>query len=96
MRCGKYPEKEGGVYCERCSVKKKEYERKAREKRGVIIPRSERVENGLCYFCGTPIEEGRICKGCSDKITRNLPEKRGGGEHWRKQNSLIFRSGGKT
>lgn len=96
VRCGKYPAKEGGTYCVRCSAKKKEYERKVREKRGVIIPRSERVENGLCYICGAPIKEGRICKDCSDKATKNFLGKRGGGEHWRKQNSLIFRNGGKT
>ena len=71
-------------------MKKREYDRKAREKRGIAIPRSERVANGLCYHCGTAISSGRLCKTCIDRVTANLPKDRGGGRHWKNANKLIF------
>ena len=90
VRCGKHPSRDGKTLCNKCTIKRKEYEQEAQKKRGNIVPRYERVDNGLCYFCGDPIPEGRICKNCSEKVTKNLPEKRGGGMHWKNQNNLIF------
>lgn len=69
------------------------YERKKRENKGITIPRSERVSYGLCYFCGKPIDyEGhRTCKSCAEKMENNLPRKRGGGNHWKNDNDLVFK-----
>lgn len=92
IRCGKRVALSSHVYCKQCLIKKREYERKQRENKGITIPRSERAANGLCYFCGNPIDrDGRACQTCADKMTANLPEKRGGGVHWKKYNELIFR-----
>lgn len=90
VRCGKRQVKNGNAYCKQCLIKKREYEKKAREKRGILIPRSERVANGLCYICGAPIEAGRLCKCCAERAISNLPDDRGGGSYWKGQNKLIF------
>lgn len=65
-RCGKRKASINHSYCEQCLAKKREYDRKKREMKGIIVPRNERVANGLCYFCGNQIDtNGRTCKACA-------------------------------
>lgn len=40
------------------------------------IPRTERPEHGLCYICGSEIDNGKICDKCREKVTRNVTEYR--------------------
>ncbi len=90
VRCGKRKFESGRTLCTICLYKKQRYEQESRERKGIEIPRSERVANGLCYTCGNPLDrDGRICVSCAEKMTRNLPEKRGGNVYWQKQNKLI-------
>jgi len=96
VRCGKRQFVSGRTLCTICICKRKRYEQENRERKGIIIPRNERVANGLCYTCGNPLDrDGRICVSCSDRMTRNLPEKRGGNDYWRQQNKMVtYKIGG--
>jgi len=90
VRCGKRQFESGRTVCMICLNKKRKYDQESRERKGIIIPRNERVANGLCYTCGKPLNrDGRICVSCADKMTRNLPEERGGNVYWSQQNKLI-------
>lgn len=93
-RCGKRKAEVGRKTCEVCKIKRREQQRKDRERKGIKTDRSEWVSNGLCYFCGNPIDRnGRSCKKCAEKMTSNLPPDRGGGKHWENQNKLLFQKG---
>lgn len=90
-RCGKRNVLDGHSYCEKCLIRQREYGRRKREINGITISRSERVSYGLCYFCGKPVDTGkRTCQLCANRVTRNLPEKRGGGDFWKNDNKFIF------
>ena len=53
-----------GKFCLECYLKAQRRNKKKRE--GDVI-RSERVEYGLCYFCGKPVIEGKkTCPDCYD------------------------------
>ena len=90
VRCGKRKFESGRTLCLICLSKRHSYDQESRERKGIIIPRNERVANGLCYTCGNPLDrDGRICVSCANRMTRNLPEERGGNVYWRHQNKLI-------
>lgn len=75
----------GYVTCKLCRVKRSNKER-------LPIPRSERVENGLCYFCGEPLDrEGRSCMKCATRCSKTLEGNRPRrNETWRRANDLVF------
>ena len=90
VRCGKRKSESDRTVCMICLTKKRRYDQENRERKGIVIPRSERVANGLCYTCGNVLDrDGRICASCADRMTRNLPEERGGNVYWSKQNRFI-------
>ena len=93
--CRKKKREEGHTYCTTCLIKKRERSRRDRMKKEKPTDRSERVSNGLCYFCGNPIDrDGRSCKSCAERNTKNLPLDIGGkNEYWRQQNKLIGKKG---
>ena len=90
VRCGKRKSASGRTKCMICIDKRQRYDQRSRERKGIVIPRDERVANGLCYTCGNPLDrDGRTCVRCADRLTRNLPEDRGGNIYWEQQNKLI-------
>lgn len=90
VRCGKREPIDGRTKCTICTAQKRKYEQEERQRKGIVIPRNERVAYGLCYTCGNPLDrDGRICISCTDKRVQNLPENRGGNAYWRQQNKLI-------
>ena len=95
-RCGKREFEKGTVLCWYCRNQRIRYDNEKRERRGIEIPRNERVAHGLCYTCGNPLDrDGRICISCADTMTKNLPEDRGGNVYWRQQNKRItYKIGG--
>lgn len=65
-RCNKRKAAEGMKSCKMCAEKNRVY----RMIRRGGIPRSERPNYGLCYFCGEKAEEGqKVCIKCHEKIT---------------------------
>lgn len=69
-----------GIYCYECSIKVKRYnmEKAAKRKRQrherVLVP-EYRIKNGLCYFCGEPIDEKRKkVSQCCAKCAENFSE----------------------
>lgn len=91
-QCGVNSIVDGKTYCLKCLQKKRIQGKQYREKKG-ILPRSERVSNGLCYRCGNPLKDGkRLCEECSKKSILNFKGKHSNENHiWRKDNNLIKR-----
>lgn len=90
--CRKRKAVEGHVYCQNCREKRKELGKiYRRSKDNNALERSERPDYGLCYTCGNPLDrDGRICKKCAEKMTKNLPSQRDN-ILWRNDNKLIFK-----
>lgn len=85
IKCGHRKAEEGYARCRICRIKRQMKDRND-------IPRSERVANGLCYFCGSELDRvGRSCTKCAARCTKalegNRPKRN---EEWRRKNSLIF------
>lgn len=94
--CRKRKATDGHTYCSICLAKKREQGKEDRRKKDKIgLERSERPNYGFCYTCGKPLDrEGRVCKGCAEVMTANLPKDRDNSA-WRNDNKLIFRNGGR-
>lgn len=91
-KCRKRKPKPGYVMCEMCLTKVRNYRAQKYIERGGF-PRSERVERGLCYICGDPLDQDKtICKKCTEKL-RNRPRKSGEkGKHpWTATNTYFFK-----
>ena len=59
VRCGKRKATEGMTTCALCRSKNNE----TRRIRNGTSNRSERTENGICYFCDNPVKEGyKVCE----------------------------------
>ena len=71
VKCGKRKAENGKTRCGICNAIER---KRAKEYRGRDIDRSERPAYGMCYFCGKSISKGKICKECSERVTKNLPE----------------------
>lgn len=85
VRCGKRKPIPEMTLCGICRAKASQSNRKASKKRGNEIPRSERVANGLCYFCGAELDrEGRSCKKCAAKCAKSLESMDRSNHVWRK------------
>lgn len=90
ISCRKKKAAEGKASCERCLIKNKIRAEESRLKKG-IIPRSERLSYGLCYFCGNKIDrEGKTCSECASRLVKNLPKEKSVNKHWIDDNKLIF------
>lgn len=91
--CRKKKVAEGHTYCPDCLAKRREQGKEYRRKKNKVdLDRNERPNYGLCYICGEVIDrQGRVCKKCAEKMTKNLPEKRYN-KIWNKDNKLIFNS----
>ena len=68
VRCGKLVYKKYAM-CYECLIKDRRkverYRKKKREESGIFYDdyRQYRLENGLCYFCGKPVVEGKkVCE----------------------------------
>jgi hypothetical protein len=78
--CGRRKAREGKTACAYCGEKMR---LRAIQYRGNPIPRSERPAYGMCYKCGSSIQEGeRLCEACKKKCASNLPESHAN-EYWR-------------
>lgn len=62
-----------GIYCLECSIKVKKHNIKTAERRKQerhdrgLIP-AYRIENGLCFYCGEPVDtDTKICSKCTQK-----------------------------
>ena len=65
-KCGRRSTKDGHILCELCRIKINTGQR-------LEIPRSERVNLGLCYFCGSELDrEGRSCTKCAERNAETL------------------------
>lgn len=93
--CRKRKVADGHTYCNACLIKHRERSKEYRRKKSIIgLVRSERPNYGFCYTCGDPLDrDGRICKKCAEKMTKNLPKDRDNAD-WRNDNKLIFENGG--
>ena len=74
-----------GMKCLECHVKQIKRNEKKRSK----VKRSQRVELGLCYFCGEPVIEGqKTCKKCyeiqSEKLKKWTKTRDNSNHYWRK------------
>lgn len=72
VKCGKRKAESGKTRCGICNATERIRKRRYR---GNQIDRSERPSFGMCYFCGGAISKGRICSKCSERVTKNLPDK---------------------
>ena len=94
--CYKRQRADGHIYCSICLAKRRERQKqKEREKRQDFLERSERPAYGLCYCCGKPLDrDGKLCKTCAERVSQNLPEKKGGSCYWRFDNRIAFNKKG--
>lgn len=68
--CGKpYPEATTFGQCRECRNKRNRKKLEAKMEHG-YIPRSERPTYGMCYRCGSPIDEGKLCESCIEQNKR--------------------------
>lgn len=69
-RCGKKLTDTSKATCAECRVKM----RKQKNKRNAgKIPRSEWIENGMCYHCGKPVMDGKkVCPECYERNMKLL------------------------
>ena len=85
-RCGK-PIK-GGTYitCARCR-EKKNAARRAKNSRRPGEHFRERIEAGVCMFCGGEVVPGyKLCKSCLERVRENFKKSNGkSSEKWRKE-----------
>lgn len=84
VKCGKRKAESGKTRCQQCNVAERT---RARAYRGNYIPRHERPTYGMCYFCGTKIESGKICDSCRERNIKNLPESKPN-EFWRSDEEI--------
>lgn len=84
VKCGKRKAESGKTRCQQCNVAERT---RARAYRGNYIPRYERPTYGMCYFCGTKIESGKICDSCRERNIKNLPESKPN-EFWRSDEEI--------
>jgi hypothetical protein len=86
VRCKSRKAQEGYSTCKICTLK-------LRREQANEIPRSERVQNGLCYFCGQPLDrDGRSCTKCAERCTKIIAPHRGkNNKVWNDSNKAIFR-----
>ena len=68
-----------GIYCYECSIKQKRKHQAEALKRKFLryesrSGRQYRRENGLCWFCGAPVEapalHGQACNSCAERMSR--------------------------
>ena len=94
--CGKRKPEEGKAKCGICLNKNKKGSRAWRARMDGGIPRVERVNYGLCYICGNPLDgRWRLCARCRGRCAKILEEsgaRKKGREAspWGKDNELIF------
>lgn len=84
VKCGKRKAESGKTRCQQCNVAERT---RARAYRGNYILRHERPTYGMCYFCGTKIESGKICDSCRERNIKNLPESKPN-EFWRSDEEI--------
>lgn len=73
-RCGKRKATNGYVTCAICRNKNADLKRV----RSKTSPRSERVQNGLCYFCDNPVKTGyKVCEKHYQMSVENVKKKEG-------------------
>lgn len=69
-RCGKRKSINGRVMCGICADKARKQKEK---KRSSAMTKSERIENGICYFCDNPVKKGyKVCEEHYQKNLENL------------------------
>ena len=86
VKCGRKT-KNNHAYCGICLARR-------RNKQSSEILRSERVSNGLCYFCGEPLDrDGRSCTKCAERCTETIAKYRPvKSKTWDRANAAIFNS----
>lgn len=99
VRCGKRKPDSGKTSCGICLAKNRENQRRWRERNGKINmdERKERLEKGLCWFCGEPVKEGyRTCEECYQRCVK-MPHARMQVKQGSEQNSsdYCFKKGGR-
>lgn len=104
VRCAK--KATHGMYCyehfireRRRSINRAQQQRNERHDRG-LIP-EYRSANGLCFYCGNPIEDYlkktgcKACAACREKISA-ISSEHNRNHPWRADNRLIFRKQAQT
>lgn len=87
-RCGKRKAIEGKAKCGICLAKDAEIHRLKKVSKQDI--REYRVNHGLCYRCGEPLDrDGKMCEKCARECRKNLDKSREKC-HWKSDNKLIF------
>lgn len=85
-QCGKPTKNEAYILCARCRAKKNAA-RRAKNGRGPGEHFRERMEAGVCMYCGGEIVPGyKLCKDCLEKrrnINKQLPPR--ASDRWRKE-----------
>ena len=70
--CGKQVKDKTYVYCARCR-ERKNAARRAKNRRGPGDHFRERIEAGVCMFCGGEIVPGyKLCKSCLERSRKNF------------------------
>ena len=94
IKCGKRPPVEGKTKCAICSEKDRIRMREYRMKKGIDVDRSERPAYGICYFCGSNINSGKICSSCREVMINRLPSSVGNDAR-KRDNKIAFGGIGK-
>ena len=84
IKCGKRQAENGKSRCRQCNISERA---RARVYRGNQIPRHERPAYGMCYFCGTKIDSGKVCETCRERNIKNLPDS-SPNEFWRSDEEI--------
>lgn len=90
-KCGKRKALNGKKKCPICLQKDAEVHRRKYLDRPNI--KEYRQANGLCYFCGKPIDRisGQLCQACWESCKENGMKSKSRNEYWKKDNKLIFK-----
>lgn len=67
-----------GIYCYECSIKQKrkhqaDAQKRKNQRHDSKNGRQYRIDNGLCWFCGMPVEapdlHGKACNSCAERMS---------------------------
>lgn len=90
-RCGERKAADGRKKCYMCLAKDAKTHRDIRDKNGLNI-RHDWLDNGLCYFCGAPVEDHayKACNACREKHVASGRKNGGNNKLWKGDNKIVF------
>lgn len=95
VMCRKNKAIPGKTKCMRCTQKYNAYFRKYYERDKITsgeLTRHERVENGLCYYCGEKIDVigKRACSKCCKEYSTHFNQEIRPANYWKNDNAMVF------